>query len=62
MKLWIKIKRLFWNKRFKDYVYYVTPPFSLLDVLAFDYASDSAPTVSVNPETVVSFDTRSLAG
>ena len=46
----------------EDFVYYVTPPFSLLDVLTFDCASDSAPKVSVNPETTVSFDTRSLAG
>lgn len=45
----------------EDFVYYVTPPLTLLDVLAFDCASGSAPNVSVS-ETVVSFDTRCLAG
>ena len=46
----------------KDFVYYVTPPFSLLDVLASDCVSDNAPNISVNSEVAVSFDTHSLAG
>nr|XP_023882721.1 uncharacterized protein LOC111995064 [Quercus suber] len=45
----------------EDFVYYVTPPFSLLDVLVFDCASDNTLNVSVNCKTAVSFDTRSLA-
>ena len=46
----------------EDFVYYVTPPFSLLDVLAFDCVSDNTPNISVNSEVAISFDTRSLAG
>ena len=34
----------------EDFVYYVTPPVTLLDVLAFDCASDSALYVPVNSE------------
>ena len=50
------------SSQHEDFVYYVTPPFSLLDVLTFDCANDSAPNVSVNPETTVFFDTHSVAG
>ena len=46
----------------EDFVYYVTPSFSLLDVLAFDCVSDNAPNIFVNSEVAVSFDTHSLAG
>ena len=46
----------------EDFVYYVTPPFSLLDVLAFDCTSNNAPNVPVNPESAISFDTCSLVG
>nr|POE82088.1 putative ribonuclease h protein [Quercus suber] len=50
------------SSQWEDFVYYVTPPFSLLDVLAFECASDNAPNVSINTEAIVSFDTRFLAG
>ncbi|KAF3949305.1 hypothetical protein CMV_024810 [Castanea mollissima] len=46
----------------EDFVYYVSPPLTLLDGLAFDCASSSAPNVIRNFETIVSFDTRYLAG
>ncbi|XP_075650971.1 uncharacterized protein LOC142621564 [Castanea sativa] len=46
----------------EEFVYYVSPPLTLLDVLAFDCASSSAPNVTVNPKTAVSFDARCLAG
>ena len=39
----------------EDFVYHVTPPLTLLDVLAFDCASRSATNVSVIAETVVIF-------
>jgi len=44
----------------KDFGYYVTPPVTLLDVLAFDCANDSTPNIPVNSETAVTFHTRSL--
>ena len=46
----------------EDFVYHVTPPLTLLDVLFFDSASGSAPNVTIISETFVSFDTRFLAG
>lgn len=50
------------SSQWEDFVYYVTPPLTLLDVLVFDCASSSAPNVTVNPETAVFFDARCLAG
>ena len=55
-------RKIFYTKTNTVFVYYVAPPFSLLDVLAFDCVSDSAPIISVNSEIAISFDTRSLAG
>ena len=46
----------------EDFVYYVTPPLTLLDVLFFDSASGSTPNVTIISETFVSFDTHFLAG